>query len=95
MLLGYVQAVTVCMKSRGLGGTAVEVGVPRLRNCLEMYACAQASAKFVHSMCTSLNTPCTLEVYTCLGTGLGTCVHFQAVFKIWHSNFYSSWGGHK
>ena len=63
-----------------LGYTAVEVGVPKLGNCLEMYTCAQACAQFVHSMCTSLDTPCTLEyclatpctleVYTCLGTGL-------------------------
>ena len=90
--------------------TAVEVGVPKLGNCLEMYTCAQARAQFVHNMCTSLDTPCTLEhcldtpctlehcldtpctleVYTCLGTGLGTCVHFQAVSKLGHSNFYSS-----
>jgi len=61
-----------------------------------MYTCAQAGAQFVHSVCTSLNTactleyclatPCTLEAYTCLGT----CVHFQAVSKLGHSNFYSS-----
>ena len=80
--------------------TAVEVGVPKLGNCLEMYTCTQARAQFVHSMCTSLDTPCTLvhclatpctpKVYTCLGTGLGTCVHFQAVSKLEHSNFYSS-----
>ena len=67
--------------------TAVEVGVPKLGNCLEMYTCAQASAQFVHRMCTSLVTPCTLEVYACLGTGLGTCVHFQAVSKLGHSTF--------
>ena len=36
--------------------------IPKLGNCLEMYTCAQASAQFVHSMCTSLNTPCTLEL---------------------------------
>ena len=82
--------------------TAVEVGVPKLGNCLEMYTCAQACVQFVHSMCTNLDTPCTLELlpklatpctlelYTCLGTDLGTCVHFQAVSKLGHSNFYSS-----
>ena len=70
--------------------TAVEVGVPKLGNCLEMYTRAQAHVQFVNSTCTSLDTPCTLEVYTCLGTGLGTCVHFQAVSKLGHSNFYSS-----
>ena len=44
--------------------TAVEVGVPKPWKC----TCAQASAQLVHSMCTSLNTPCILEMYTCLGT---------------------------
>ena len=28
---------------RGTSPTAVEVGVPKLGNCLEMYTCAQAS----------------------------------------------------
>ena len=65
-----------------LYSTAVEVGVPKLGNCLEMYTCAEASAQFVHSMCTSLDTPCTLEVYTCLGTGLGTCT-FPSSFQAW------------
>ena len=52
--------------------------MPKLGNCLEMYTCAQASAQSVHVLCTSLDTPCTLELllghtlYTraiyCLGT---------------------------
>ena len=70
--------------------TAVEVGVPKLGNCLEIHKCTQASAQLVHSMCTSLDTPCTLELYTCLGTSLGTCVHFQAVSKLEDSSFCSS-----
>ena len=36
--------------------------VPKLGNCLEMYTCAQASAQSVHVLCTSLDTPCTLEL---------------------------------
>ena len=40
------------------GYITVEVGVPKLGNCLEMYTCAQC----VHSMCTNLDTPCTLEL---------------------------------
>ena len=40
----------------------VTLRVPKLGNCLEMYACAQASAQFVHSMCTSLDMTCTLEL---------------------------------
>ena len=36
--------------------------VPKLVNCLEMYTCAQASAQSVHVLCTSLDTPCTLEL---------------------------------
>ena len=86
--------------------TAVEVGVPKLGNCLEMYTCAQPSVQFVHSMCINMDTPCTLklllghplytaELYTCLCTGLGTCVHFQAVSKLGHSNFHSSVGSQK
>ena len=84
--------------------TAVEVGVLKLGNCLEMYTCAQASVQFVHSMCTNLDTPCTLKLllghplYTgdvyMLGHWLGhMCTFpssFQAVSKIGHSNFYSS-----
>ena len=36
--------------------------MPKLGNCLEMYTCAQASVQFVHSMCTNLDTPCTLKL---------------------------------
>ena len=46
----------------------------------------QASAQFVHSMCTNMDSPCTLELYTCLGTGLATCVYSQAVSKLGHSS---------
>ena len=54
-----------------------------------LHACVQTWTLLVHwSYC--LATPCTLKLYTCLGTGLGTCVHFQAVSKLGHSNFYSS-----
>ena len=88
--------------------TAVEVGVPKLGNYLESletawkcsYTCAQASAQFVHSMCTSMDTPCTLELYTCcgqIGHWLGhMCTFpsfpssFQVVSKLGHSNSYSS-----
>ena len=79
--------------------TAVEVGVPKLGNCLEMYTCAQASAQlctacvqawtFLAHWSYCLATPCTLEVYTCLGTAWAR-VHFQAVSKLGHSIFYSS-----
>ena len=52
--------------------------------------CAQHVYKLGHSLYTRtiycLATSCTLEVYTCLDT----CVHFQAVSKLGHSNFYSS-----
>ena len=41
---------------------AVTLRVPKLGNCLEMYTCAQASAQSVHVLCTSLDTPCTLEL---------------------------------
>ena len=62
--------------------------------------CAQASAQFVcapfvHSVCSSLDIPCTLELllghslYTggvyMLWHSLGICVHFQAVSKLGQS----------
>ena len=76
--------------------TAVEVGVPKLGNCLEMYTCTQASAQFVHSVCTSLNTACTLEyclaiggVYM-LGHRLGHMCTFPSSFQAWALQLYSS-----
>ena len=83
--------------------TAVKVGVPKLGNCLEMYTCAQARAQAcIHFPCPRSGQAvlqCTRSVQACahavhkLGTGLGTCVHFQAVSKLGHSNFYSSASG--
>ena len=80
--------------------TAVKVGVPKLGNCLKMYTCAQARVQAcIHFQCTRSGQAvlqCTRSVQPCahavhkLGTGLGTCVHFQAVSKLGHSNFYSS-----
>ena len=58
--------------------TAVEVGVPKLGNCLEMYTCAQACAQFVHSMCTNLDTPCTLKLL------LGHPLYNGAVYMLAH-----------
>ena len=55
------------------GCITVEVGVPRLGNCLEMYTCAQ----FVHSMSTNLDTPCTLELlpgHSCVCVCACVCV---------------------
>ena len=72
--------------------TAVEVGVPKLENCLEMYTCAQASAQFVHSVCSSLDTPCTLELLVLLGHSwryihawaqLGHMCTFPSSFQAW------------
>ena len=58
--------------------TAVEVGVPKLGNCLEMYTCAQASVRFVHSMRTNLDTPCTLKLL------LGHPLYTGAVYMLAH-----------
>ena len=58
--------------------TAVEIGVPKLGNCLEMYTCAQACVQFVHSMCTNLDTLCTLELL------LGHPLHTGAVYMLAH-----------
>jgi len=65
-----------------------------------MYARAQARAQAcIHFRCTRSGQAvhqCTRSVQACahavhkLGTCLGTCVHFQAVSKLRHSNFYSS-----
>ena len=69
--------------------TAVKVGVPKLGNCLEIYTCSQARAQAcIHFQCTRSGQACAHAVHK-LGTGLGTCVHFQAVSKLGHSNFYS------
>ena len=67
---------------------------------LEMYTCCQASTQAcIHLQCTRSGQAvlqCTRSVQACthavhkLGTGLGTCAHFQAVSKLGHSNFYSS-----
>ena len=58
--------------------TAVEVGVPKLGNCMEMYTCAQASVQFLHSMCTNLDTPCTLKLL------LGHPLYTGAVYMLAH-----------
>ena len=65
-----------------------------------MYTCAQVHAQAcIHFQCARSGQAvlqCTRSVQACahavhkLGTGLGTCVHFQAVSKLGHSNFYSS-----
>ena len=55
--------------------TAVEVGVPKLGNCLEMYTCAKASVQFLHSMCTNLDTPCTLGTTAWLPLAHWSCIH--------------------
>ena len=68
--------------------TAVEVGVPKLGNCLEMYTCAQASVQFVHSMCANLDTPCTLKLL--FGYSLYTGAVYMLAHRLGHSNFYSS-----
>ena len=62
--------------------TAVEVGVPKLGNCLEMYTCAQASVQFVHSMCTNLNTPCTRKLL--LGHPLYTGTVYMLAHRLGH-----------
>ena len=57
--------------------------------CNLCMSCVQTCTLLVHwSYC--LATPCTLQLYTCLHTGLGTCVHFQAVSKLGHSECHSS-----
>ena len=58
--------------------TAVEVGVPKLGNCLEMYTCAQASVQLVHGMYTNLDTPCTLKLL------LGHPLYTGAVYMLAH-----------
>ena len=64
--------------------------VHKLGNCMEMYPCSQASA-YVNVLCTSLGTPCTLELllgdslYTALvllGYFLCTCILYN---KLGHS----------
>jgi len=43
----------------------------------------------IQLQCTRSAQACTRAVHK-LGTGLGACVHFQAVSKFGHSNFYCS-----
>ena len=58
--------------------TAVEVGMPKLGNCLEMYTCRSqcpiCAQHVVYKLGHSLYTE---AIY--MRIGLGTCVHFQAV----------------
>ena len=49
---------------------------------------AKASA-CIHLQCTRSGKACRHAVHK-LGTDIDTCVHFQAVSKLGHSNFYSS-----
>ena len=59
--------------------------MPKLGNCLEMYTCAQAVPKHVYSV----------QAVSMLCTNLALAwarVHFQAVSKLGHSNFYSNVG---
>ena len=62
----------------------------KLGNCLEMYTCAQASAQACKQLQCTRSVQAGTHAMHKLGTGLGTCVHFQAVSKLRHSNFYSS-----
>ena len=50
-----------------------------------MYTCAQTSAKFVHSMCTSLDTP-----YSTLELLLGHFLYTGGVYMIGHWHVYIS-----
>ena len=81
--------------------TAVEVGVPKLGNCLEIYTCpsqclicAQHVYQLGHSLYTEATAWPPLVHWSCIHACAQAWarVHFQAVSKLGHSNFYSSVG---